>query len=195
MQKIIVDSYKISIADFYNQKKDNGVMKSDMKYPDFAKRLAAVWKACERAPVKQTPLAKWLGFSQPTVNDWLNGKGLPSMDTAIKLADKFECSVEWLMTGRGSKEVNKESTDPFYAMYLELPEMHRLTIKNLVQALSQTPAPQQNENKHLTEEIKDVGGGGKSEPVQLQQSQDQRVTQSEFYAMVGAVCDKTNWEI
>ena len=163
-------------------------MKSDMKYPDFAKRLAAVWKACERAPVKQTPLAKWLGFSQPTVNDWLNGKGLPSMDTAIKLADKFECSVEWLLTGRGSKEVNKESTDPFYAMYLELPDIHRLAVKNLVQALSQTPAtPQQNENKPLTEEIKDVGG--------VQQSQHQRVTQSEFYAMVGAVCDKTNWEI
>ena len=165
-----------------------------MEYKNFAQRLNGL--RLEKGIKSQKNLAEWLGVSTSIVSEWIRDEKIPSHETAIMIANKFNCSIEWLMTGRGSKEVNKESTDPFYAMYLELPEMHRLTIKNLVQALSQTPAiPQQNENKPLTEEIKDVGGGGQSEPVQLQKSQDQRVTQSEFYAMVGAVCDKTNWEI
>ena len=165
-----------------------------MKYSNYAARFKRAWKESKCPAKTQKDLAKSLGVAQATVSDWINGEKLPSMDTALDISEKLECCVVWLLTGRGSKEVNKESTDPFYALYLALPEMHRLTIKNLVQALSQTPVAPQNENKPLTEEIKNVGGG-KSEPIQQQQSQDQRVTQSEFYAMVGAVCDKTNWEI
>ena len=85
-----------------------------MKYPDFAKRLIIAWRKCDSAPDKQTPLSKWLGFSQPTVNDWLNGKGLPSMNTALKLAGLFGCNVEWLLTGRGPMCPGEEITNLLY---------------------------------------------------------------------------------
>lgn len=96
---IIGYSDKKTIDDFYKRNIDTYAM----KYPDFAKRLDQIWKECSAAPKKQTPLAKWLGFAQPTINDWLNGKVLPSLDTAIKLANKFDVCVEWLVTGRGPK--------------------------------------------------------------------------------------------
>ena len=128
-------------------------MKSDMKYPAFAHRLTKVWKACKSAPEKQTPLAKWLGFSQPTVNDWLNGKGLPSMDTALKLADRFDCNVEWLLTGKGSVYVGEEISDPLYAEIRSLSPEHRAIIESTIAALNKT------QNKPLTLDDKNVGGG------------------------------------
>ena len=160
MGKIIVDSYKISIADFYIKKNDNLIMKSDVKYPEFSKRLSTAWKACDRAPIKQTPLAKWLGFSQPTVNDWLNGKGLPSMDTALKICDKLGCSVEWLLTGKDGMAIKEPDIDPFYTIYAALSEQNKIIVQQLVQALSQAPEnTQKTSNNPLTEFTENVGGG------------------------------------
>jgi len=74
-----------------------------MKHPEYAKRFRDLWKETEEAPKTQKELAKWLGYAQPTISDWLNGEKLPSMETAIKIAAKFGCCVEYLITGKGEK--------------------------------------------------------------------------------------------
>lgn len=81
----------------------------DVKYPDFARRFRLMCKE-SNAPRTQKELAKWLGYSQPTINDWLNGNKLPSMDTAIELSTKFDCSLDWLMTGRGNTRIEEMET-------------------------------------------------------------------------------------
>lgn len=73
-----------------------------MKYPDYARRFRLLCVE-SGAPTVQKELAKWLGYSQATISNWLNGEKLPSMDTAIKLAYKFDCCVEYLLTGKGDK--------------------------------------------------------------------------------------------
>ena len=159
---IIGDSYNKSIGDFYYTNIDNFYMNTNMKYPDFAKRLSMVWKGCASAPEKQTPLAKWLGFSQPTVNDWLNGKGLPSLDTAIKLANKFDVCVEWLVTGKGAKYPNEETQTTNHNGHLEsanLTPEQLLLIKGMIAQFEQTN-PVKAENKSLTYPTENVGGGG-----------------------------------
>lgn len=74
-----------------------------MKYPEFAKRFRSLWEESEEAPETQKELAKWLDYSQPTISDWVNGEKLPSMETAINICEKFDCCVEYLLTGKGQK--------------------------------------------------------------------------------------------
>ena len=161
LSMIIGNSYNKSIGDFYYVNIDNSYMNTNMKYPEFARRLTRVWKECEAAPKKQTPLAKWLGFSQPTVNDWLNGKGLPSLDTAIKLADKFDDCVEWLVTGKGSKHHNKETQQPNHNGYLESANLttEQLQAVKLIIAQFEQTNPVKAEHKALTSPAENVGGG------------------------------------
>lgn len=101
MRSIIAYSDCKSIVNSESKKAHN----KPMKYPDFSARIRELWKESS-APKVQKELAKWLGFSQPTICDWLNGEKLPSMETAIKLSVKFGCNVNWLMTGIGDKYPN-----------------------------------------------------------------------------------------
>ena len=87
---------------------ENIDMNNPAKYPEFSKRLSQVWRECKGAPEKQTQLAKWLGFAQPTVNNWINGNALPGLETAVMLANKFDCNPIWLITGNGSKYLSEE---------------------------------------------------------------------------------------
>jgi len=80
-----------------------------MKYPEYAARFKKSWKE-STTPVKtQKELARLLGVAQATVSDWINGEKLPSMDTAIKISNKLGCSTEWLLTGKGQKELTQLS--------------------------------------------------------------------------------------
>ena len=163
---------------------------SDLKKTILSEMSKRDWKPTELARVSKVP--------QPTIQRFLSGThGEPRSATIKKIAAAFGMTELELRGGYNEHKINNETlNNTLYKAIEQLSVEQQRQVEQFVLFLaSQTPAPQQNENKHLTEEIKDVGGGGKSEPVQLQQSQDQRVTQSEFYAMVGAVCDKTNWEI
>ena len=162
---------------------------SDLKKTILSEMSKRDWKPTELARVSKVP--------QPTIQRFLSGThGEPRSATIKKIAAAFGMTELELRGGYNEHKINNETlNNTLYKAIEQLSVEQQRQVEQFVLFLaSQTPAPQQNENKHLTEEIKDVGGGGKSEPVQLQQSQDQRVTQSEFYAMVGAVCDKTNWE-
>lgn len=76
-----------------------------MDYRDSAKRLKGL--QVDKGLKTQKALAEWLDVSTSIVCDWLNGDKLPSMDTAIRLAEKFDCSLDWLMTGRGTRNPDR----------------------------------------------------------------------------------------
>ena len=139
---------------------DNESMSDIVKYPEFSKRLAQVWLECQDAPKNQTQLAKWLGFAQPTVNNWINGNALPGLETAVTLANKFDCNPIWLITGNGSKyleDISKASPllEKFNAL---LPDQQKI-IELMLDQLSQNN-PQNKQNNPLTPPVQNVGGGG-----------------------------------
>ena len=41
-----------------------------------------------------------LSFSSATITDWKKGKSKPGTDAVIKIAEYFDVSIEWLMTGK-----------------------------------------------------------------------------------------------
>lgn len=85
---------------------DNG----GMKHEAFAKRFVL---ACKEAnlPEGQTDLGKCFGVSGPMVHGYRSGDKMPSMGTAIIIAGKTGVSVEWLLTGRGTKHPEQTALD------------------------------------------------------------------------------------
>jgi DNA-binding XRE family transcriptional regulator len=69
------------------------------RYSEFAQRFRAMCNKYQPT-MSQKELAKWLDVKAPTVNDWWNGKKRPGMESAIKISFKFNCPVDWLLTGR-----------------------------------------------------------------------------------------------
>lgn len=53
-------------------------------------------KICEIRGVKITPLILSLGMSTGNINKWRNGV-FPNGETLLKLANKLDCSVEFLL--------------------------------------------------------------------------------------------------
>ena len=71
------------------------------KHTGFAKRFQQV---VTRSGVEDTQrsLAKLLGVSEVSIWNYKNGEKLPGMAMAVKIADTFDSSVDWLLQGRGS---------------------------------------------------------------------------------------------
>ena len=80
-----------------------------MKHPKFAKRFN---EAVALAGVESTQkaLSKLLGVSEVMIWSYRNGEKLPRMAMALKMADEFGVSVDWLLQGRGDL-VNRDSSD------------------------------------------------------------------------------------
>ena len=72
-----------------------------MKHPGFAKRFK---QAVAHSGVIDTQkgLSKLLGVSEVMIWSYKNGEKLPRMAMAIKMAEKLNTSVEWLLQGTGS---------------------------------------------------------------------------------------------
>jgi len=64
--------------------------------------------ALERAgePTSQVHVAKIMGIRPTAVNKWALGEGFPTTPRLALLATRLDVSVEWLLTGRGSIEVD-----------------------------------------------------------------------------------------
>ena len=136
---------------------DNVDVNIPNKYPEFSRRLIQIWKDCDVAPKNQTQLSKWLGFAQPTVNNWINGNALPGLETAVNLANKFGCNPIWLITGKGNKEMDKVEIQPSPLLdkFSQLcPEQQKEVTEFINFKLSQN-----KEIKPLTARPENVGGG------------------------------------
>lgn len=69
----------------------------------------------DREDIKSDALGKAIGVCGSTIRCFLRGKNLPSLATAVKLADFFECSLDFLA---GKIEIDRKVTPrplpPFY---------------------------------------------------------------------------------
>lgn len=54
-------------------------------------------------PSTQMGVARMLKMSQGSVQRWVRGQGLPTLETTVELAAKAGVCVEWLLTARGPK--------------------------------------------------------------------------------------------
>lgn len=71
-----------------------------MKHPKFAERFN---KAVALSGVKSTQkaLGKLLGVSEVMIWSYRNGEKLPRMAMALKMAEEFGVSIDWLLQGTG----------------------------------------------------------------------------------------------
>jgi len=70
--------------------------------------------------IKSHELADVIGVNITTINDWKRGKYQVHLTNAIKLADFFACSLEYLM-GRiehDVKDFKPRACPPFYSQFL-----------------------------------------------------------------------------
>lgn len=61
----------------------------------------------KKKKITQQDLAKKIGSSQTSINHWELGINEPSIDALIKLADIFDCTVDYLI-GRKAANINTE---------------------------------------------------------------------------------------
>jgi len=65
-----------------------------------------------RAGLKQVPLAEAIGASQPSVSAWLSGKSLPHADQLLAISRSLGVTVDWLLTGQGTKDPDSTRSPP-----------------------------------------------------------------------------------
>lgn len=71
-----------------------------MKHPKFAERFTQA-VALSGVESTQKALGKLLGVSEVMIWSYRNGEKLPRMAMALKMADEFGVSVDWLLQGTG----------------------------------------------------------------------------------------------
>ena len=66
-------------------------------------------------------VAKKIGVGRSTLSDWKTGKHIPNRDNLKKIADFFNVTLDYLMTGRtadnSSNDVLKEKAAELYGLY------------------------------------------------------------------------------
>lgn len=78
-------------------------------------------------------LCRALGISEGTVRNWKKGV-MPAADTALKIAQYLDVSLEYLITGKekGTEKKIKKSDSDFLESFKKLPEPDREEIKAIL---------------------------------------------------------------
>lgn len=76
---------------------------------------------CEKNEITPYKVGKETGIATSTLSDWKNGKSTPKQDKLKLIADYFNVSVDYLMTG---KESEKPEIPVFEPEHLELIELY-----------------------------------------------------------------------
>jgi transcriptional regulator with XRE-family HTH domain len=158
-----------------------------MEYKEFANRLKSL--QLEKGIKTQIELSRWLCFSRSIVSEWMRGECLPSMDTAIKLSEKFGCNAQWLLTGKGKKTIDEEIITQGFLESANLTNEQITLIKSMVTQFEQNnpKSSENNPNKPLTPRPENVGGGGVNLPNPLasyQRRQGDELADKEFIEAV-----------
>lgn len=117
-----------------NSPENLGMRRKGPPDEEFAARFKEL---CEDkgVPWKNQDVGKFIGKTTTTAWNYMNGVKLPSMDNAIDLAKRFDCTVEWLLTGRGPKEIAKVSEQAVdYAIEKRIKEGEMLDLRPLSNA-------------------------------------------------------------
>jgi len=131
-----------------------------MEYLDYAKRLKSLQVA--QGIKTQIELSAWMGFSKSIVSAWMRGEKIPSMDTALKIADMFGVCVEWLLTGKGLKHPDDTPVLQNYINVTDLTPAQIQETNDFIAFKRSQNLPkitENNTNKALTTPAKNVGGG------------------------------------
>ena len=84
-------------------------------------------KLCELNKVTPSKVSKATGVSTATLTSWKKGAYTPKQDKLQKIADYFNVSVEYLLTGE-EKQFSTESADALAAIASD-PELNALILK------------------------------------------------------------------
>lgn len=84
-----------------------------------AERLKAIRK---KAGLSQASFAKELGISQGNVGTWETGKSLPGALALKVINQKFDYSIDWILTGKGQGSTQKVEAlfDPDLKMMIDI---------------------------------------------------------------------------
>ena len=105
-QKVPDVELLIHMADFFNCSTDYLLGRETEKYnrvfvnpcPSFQKRLPIL---CKELGITKYQLQKQTGIAESAIYNWQNGKNKPRLDNLIKIADAFDCSLDFVL-GRSS---------------------------------------------------------------------------------------------
>jgi len=77
------------------------------------KRTERFWERVQDVfnNAKAPEIARRLGLEKQAVYKWRDGS-LPGVDTLLAIAETTGCSLHWLLTGEGSKEVTHDLSKP-----------------------------------------------------------------------------------
>ena len=119
-------------------------------YPhaEFGKRLDRMIAESNYKGESQRKLGKRFDVSGPTVNEWLKGKKMPGIETAIRVALTLDVCVEYLLTGRGPKRpgLPHEDGDDGDGTHLDisqLPHGQQVHLRALVHSIQEQGSGQQ----------------------------------------------------
>ena len=100
-QKIPSVPLLIRMADFFNCSTDYLLGREIEKYhytfypcPTFQARLP---KLCEELHVNKYQLQKLTNITESSIYDWQRGDTSPRLDNLIKIADTFDCSIDFIL--------------------------------------------------------------------------------------------------
>lgn len=72
-------------------------------------------KLCDRKGLTASDVSKATGVSGATLTSWKKGDYTPKLDKLQKIADYFQVSVDYLITGRDSKKESIEGTEYYFS--------------------------------------------------------------------------------
>jgi SOS-response transcriptional repressor LexA len=98
---------------------------------DFSERLEILIKAKNTS---QKAIAEYLGIRRPSISDWKNLGTIPGADTAIKLAQFFDVSVEYLITGKDKVGLTPEQQN-LLRNYNKLDKRDKETVLDLIETM------------------------------------------------------------
>lgn len=70
----------------------------------FSERLSQI---LQEKGIRASLLAKETGISQGLISEYKNGIKLPTAQNLVKIADRLDCSVDWLLGRTSRPEVNR----------------------------------------------------------------------------------------
>jgi hypothetical protein len=97
----IGDSYKSAIGRPYVAARHNQAVRRTSQRTVWDRVREAMLD--KRMKPTQAAAAALVGIKQPSIQDWKQPNGYPTMERAVDLARKLDVNVEWLLTERGPK--------------------------------------------------------------------------------------------
>lgn len=89
-----LSDYFCCSIEFLLGRTDINVVPLKVELPPFSKQLRHLF---EYFGSNEYRMAKEAKISRSSTHDWLSGKRVPSLDNLVKIADYFECSIDFVI--------------------------------------------------------------------------------------------------